>query len=338
MLTHKSFFRLALRLELCYIVTMSVVFFVSILLFCCSIFWVRSVSSFSLLALLACQGMSLAASKDATMVIELQPKENAITGKLTAPSASDVKEVMNWIDTSLDIMDIGGAIVSSQDNQVLIHAPKKQKEKIENLKPLILKSSSLSFLPVHKQSEAIIQKPEVQILIKKYEEEKKRLQSTAKSGESLSSPINLPETLDLDDYVILEELRLDAEGKELKNAKTGLPVTSYLVLERSSSLAKKGHALPPNAVKLADPTFRRSVYIVLNDEGAKVLEDLSRTMEKGIDRLAIVINNQVITSPVMHSSIGRSLELYGIGRPKEFCISLMKPLEHDVRIVEIKED
>ncbi len=308
--------------------------FLTLLLFCRFF----SMRKSALVAFLLCQGMSLAASKDVVMVIELQPKQSAVAGKEAAPSDSDMQKVVSWLDKCLDLLKVNGGIITRQSHQVLIHIPKTQIDKIEKLQSVLTVSHHLELLPVHRDSETIINKPEVQALIKKYEEKKKAHLAAAKSDEPLAQVIYFPASFNLSEYMILEEQRLDEQDEIVINEETGMPAVRYVVVERPSTLSDQGLYISGANVEFAGPNWHNngSVWLTLDEEGGKKMESLTESMESGVDRIAIVVNNQIMYSPVVQGILSKDFMISGIKNRIEFCIALTRPSSGKLNLVEIR--
>lgn len=115
------------------------------------------------------------------------------------------------------------------------------------------------------------------------------------------------------------------------NDRTGEEVTDQLLLERRNKIEGKH-------VKNAFPDLSTAgvVRVELTGTGGKLMRDLTATMEKGRDRLAIVLDGNVNSAPVVQATLSKHFVIEGMGDAEEcrnLSATLMNPLENPLKIL-----
>jgi SecD/SecF fusion protein len=93
-------------------------------------------------------------------------------------------------------------------------------------------------------------------------------------------------------------------------------------------------AVGGNHISMAYPSQHRqdAVDITLNGEGTDRMIQLTKDMRRGIDRIAIVLDGEVISAPVVQETpLGKNFIISGLndpGEPQELAKALMNPLEN----------
>jgi len=97
-------------------------------------------------------------------------------------------------------------------------------------------------------------------------------------------------------------------------------------------------AVGGNHIAMAIPSQQRAdaVDITLNGEGTDRMIQLTKNMRKGLDRIAIVLDGEVISAPVVQETpLGKNFIISGLndpGEPKELAKALMNPLENGLKV------
>lgn len=119
----------------------------------------------------------------------------------------------------------------------------------------------------------------------------------------------------------------DSEGNERKEA---------ILLYRRAALGGKD-------IARANPSTRQSdaVEITLNSDGTDKMIALTRegNMRLGIDRIAIVLDGEVVSAPVVQARLGKNFIVEGLNEPGEverLANQLMNPLENKLLIGEMR--
>jgi len=104
-------------------------------------------------------------------------------------------------------------------------------------------------------------------------------------------------------------------------------------------LLNRRAALGGSDISRADATGIASdaVSITLNSGGEDKMIALTKDMRKGVDRIAIVLDGEVLNAPVVQSQLGKQFEVTGLheaGEAKKLAEALMNPLENPLVVEE----
>ena len=115
------------------------------------------------------------------------------------------------------------------------------------------------------------------------------------------------------------------------NDRTGDPVTEQLLLEKRNKIEGKH-------VKKAFPDQGSTgvVRVELSNSGGKLMRNLTAPMTKGSDRLAIVLDGEINSAPVVQATLSSIFVIEGIGDAEEcrnLSATLMNPLENPLKIL-----
>ena len=115
------------------------------------------------------------------------------------------------------------------------------------------------------------------------------------------------------------------------NDRTGDPVTEQLLLEKRNKIEGKH-------VKKAFPDQGSTgvVRVELSNSGGKLMRNLTAPMTKGSDRLAIVLDGEINSAPVVQATLSSNFIIEGIGDAEEcrnLSATLMNPLENPLKIL-----
>jgi SecD/SecF fusion protein len=119
----------------------------------------------------------------------------------------------------------------------------------------------------------------------------------------------------------------DQDGKEIKTP---------ILLNKRAALGGKDIAMANPSQQQAD-----AVDIVLNNVGTDKMIALTEHMRPQVDRIAIVLDGEVISAPVVNQvPLGKQFIIEGLrdpGEPKQLANSLMNPLENALEIDEMRK-
>ena len=92
------------------------------------------------------------------------------------------------------------------------------------------------------------------------------------------------------------------------------------------------------AVAAPSPVQKDAVAVTLNANGADKMVALTKNMQPGTDRIAILLDGEVLTAPVLvHVPLGKHFQIDGLGEPGEvenIAHALMCPLEFPIVVEE----
>jgi preprotein translocase subunit SecD len=147
----------------------------------------------------------------------------------------------------------------------------------------------------------------------------------------------------------------DAQGKSLPaRVKEGLEIVpGYRVFDHKHKdadgkvivepiLLNRRVALGGSDIALAIPSQRdaNAVSVTLNGPGADKMIALTAIMRPGVDRVAIMLDGQVISAPVVQQvPLGKDFIIEGLNEPGEaetLANALMNPLEFPLKIDEMR--
>lgn len=121
-----------------------------------------------------------------------------------------------------------------------------------------------------------------------------------------------------------------------RNNDEGELITEELLLSRRIAIEGKH-------VKFASPDAAQQgvVNIRLSSEGGDRMRDLTKDMTPGRDRIAVVLDNEVISAPVVNSvPLGSNFIIEGLDTYQEaenLAAGLMNPLENSLSILEVRQ-
>ena len=81
--------------------------------------------------------------------------------------------------------------------------------------------------------------------------------------------------------------------------------------------------------------YEGMLLVELNNEGAQLMFDITSKMQAGRDRLAIVLDGEVLSAPVVQSALRKHFEITGMNDAKdakELATALMTPLKNPLKI------
>lgn len=119
---------------------------------------------------------------------------------------------------------------------------------------------------------------------------------------------------------------------EFTSDNTGETITQKLFLTKRSQLS--GRDIKSASV---NHSMRGYVNVVLSDKGAQTMWKVTSAMEKGRDRLAIVLDGKVVSAPVVQSNLSKSFQISGLNGPGEaeqLVKVLSNPLTNELTILE----
>ncbi len=124
------------------------------------------------------------------------------------------------------------------------------------------------------------------------------------------------------------------ELKVLKDTDEDGNVTSENLLVKSRAALDGTYIV--HAQELYGP-YEGQLDVELNDEGAKKMFDLTKKMQHGHDRLAIVLDGKVLSAPVVQSTLSKKFQISGMGSAKEaksLAAALLNPLKNPLVVEE----
>ena len=240
----------------------------------------------------------------ASFSLQIQPKDGA-GGQPMPITKEQVDQAKIVIEKRLRSIGYPEALIYQQgEDGLMLQIPGVEPEEAEEIREILTKVAKLE---LHKVSE--------------------RTNEPATGGKSLAQSV-----LDGDEIVVgqrsFKHVFNDADGNEREEA---------ILLYRRSALGGKDIA---NAVP--SPQQADAVAITLNTAGTDKMIALtsSDNMRAGIDRIAIVLDGEVVSAPVVNQTpLGKRFIIEGLDEPGEvetLANQLMNPLENPLEVGEMR--
>lgn len=240
----------------------------------------------------------------ASFSLQIQPKDGA-GGQPMPITKEQVDQAKIVIEKRLRSIGYPEALIYQQgEDGLMLQIPGVEPEEAEEIREILTKVAKLE---LHKVSE--------------------RTNEPATGGKSLAQSV-----LDGDEIVVgqrsFKHVFNDADGNEREEA---------ILLYRRSALGGKDIA---NAVP--SPQQADAVAITLNAAGTDKMIALtsSDNMRAGIDRIAIVLDGEVVSAPVVNQTpLGKRFIIEGLDEPGEvetLANQLMNPLENPLEVGEMR--
>lgn len=230
--------------------------------------------------------------------LRVQEREDANGNKMPV-TKEQIEQAIIIISKRLDAM--GGKeslIVAQGSNGILVQMPGATPEEGVQIEKILKKVAKLELRQVSQRSS-----------------------EPGPDGKSLAARV-LARTEIVPGYQAFEYKQKDRDGKETKEP---------ILLSRRA-------ALTGSDIALASPSSQQpdAVDIVLNSAGEDKMINLTKDMTPRVDRIAIVLDGEVISAPVVNSvPLGKSFYVEGLREPGEvqtLANALMNPLDNPLEI------
>lgn len=237
-----------------------------------------------------------------SFTLKVQPKEGE-KGQLMPVTKEQVEQAMSVIEKRLFSMGYPDTMIIQQgDDGLLAQIPGVEPEEAKVIRETL---KTVAKLELHKVSE--------------------RSDEVTADGKTLAQAV-----IDGDELVVGQQAFVnsftDRDGNERKE-----PILLY----RRAALGGKDIA---NAVP--SPQQADAVSITLNNEGTDKMIALTKDMREGVDRIAIVLDGQVVSAPVVNQTpLGKRFIIEGLDEPGEvqrLANQLMNPLENPLKVEEMR--
>lgn len=231
------------------------------------------------------------------------------------PTEADMQKACDRLNERLRSARIYGVQVLLSDGKILVLIPRQDadaavhEEKIADIEKLLTATAKFELLAVYPDSAAVIADPDTQ---------------NALAADPAAPEI--PAKLGLDDYQILPYPHADAV--------TGNPAVEYLVLQKPCAAMAKGVYIAGDDVAKAscDRAFEGGVEVELTPEGASRLTRLTGAMQIGSDRLAFVLNHQVVFAGIVRGVLGKEVMITGVDDAENMALALSAPLPFELKV------
>ena len=246
-------------------------------------------------------GIDLVGGSSFTLLVK--PKIDDSTGQPIPLRPEDLKQAKTTVEKRVNADGVVDMLAVEQGtDKILIQMPGMAPEQSSAIKALLQKVARLELRKVNLEGE--VRGPD---------------------GRSLAERINTGEEPRVPGYKVYERKRTTEEGTE---------IISHILLDNRVALTGKDvqQAYPESMAGSHD------VGIRLTDAGADKMINLTKNMVPGTDRIAVVLDGEVLTDPVVNQvPLGKSFQISGQRSQKDaidLCNALMNPLENPLQIIE----
>jgi SecD/SecF fusion protein len=234
--------------------------------------------------------------------LRIQEKETD-TGEKMPITREQVEQAIIVIEKRLNVMGTAEPLITQQGaNGILVQMPGVEPEESARIRETLEKVAKLELRKVSERSE----EPD--------QEGKTLAERVLNEGE-----------------IAVGERAYRMKGKDEDGNEYQRPI----LLSRRTALGGSDIA---NAV--ASPQQNDAVAITLNNEGTDKMIALTQNMREGIDRIAIVLDGEVVSAPVVNQvPLGKQFIIEGLREPGEvqrLANQLMNPLENPLVVEEMR--
>lgn len=234
--------------------------------------------------------------------LHIQPRQDA-NGNPMPVTPSQVDQAILVIEKRLNGMGTAEPIIARQGtNGILLQMPGVEPEESKNIRRTLEKVAKLELHEVSQRND-----------------------EPGQDGKSLAARV-LAGTEIVPGYHAYTYKHKDGDGNEMKTP---------ILLRRTSALGGSDIALATPSPQQVD-----AVSITLNGPGTDKMIALTKNMQPGKDRIAIVLDNEVISAPVVNQvPLGKQFIIEGLREPGEvqsLANSLMNPLENALVVDEMR--
>ena len=218
-------------------------------------------------------------------------------------TAMEVDEAIRVIKKRLEAMGIAEMIVTREGkSDILLKLPGVEPEEAGRIGAMMEKSSKLELREVSPRNDEV-------------NADGKTLAQRVQDGAEI-----------VPGYRAYTHRLNDADGND---------VTLPILLNRRAAL---GSADIASAV--LSPQQPDAVEVTLDEAGTDKMIALTKDMRPSLDRIAIVLDEEVVSAPVVtQTPLGKNFMITGLGKPGEaqaLAIALMHPLETPIKLTEVR--
>jgi len=228
-----------------------------------------------------------------SFMLRVQPKEDE-EGRVQPVTHEQVAQAIAVVQKRLDNMGTVSPFIARQgDDMIIVQMPGVEPEQAAEVRRILETTAKLELRAVHPESD-----------------------SPGDDGRTLAQRVAARDVIE-PGYRAYQYTIKDEDGNER---------TSDILLSRRVGVGG-------NHVMRAHPSVDKAdgVSVTLNSEGTDRMIALTSPMRKRVDRLAIVLDGEVISAPVVNDTLGSRFEVTGLrdpGEPQNLSRALMNPLEN----------
>ncbi len=245
-------------------------------------------------------GIDIVGGSSFTLRIQPRVDENGNPMPITPDQVDKAIEV---IEKRLNGMGTSEPLIARQGTDgILLQMPGVSPEESEKIRATLQKVAKLELREVSQRSNEV-----------------------GANGKSMALRVSLGEEI-LPGYLAFKHKTKTQDGKEMSE-----PI-----------LLSRRVALGGSDISIARPSGMQPdvVDITLNGPGTDKMIALTQNMQKGVDRIAIVLDGEVLSAPtVQQVPLGKDFQISGLndpGEPQNLANALMNPLENALKIDEMR--
>lgn len=213
-------------------------------------------------------------------------------------TSTAVQQAIQTVEKRLNNLGTADLLIVAQgSDRILVQMPGVTPEEASNVREILEKIAKLELKLVHPESSALAS----------------RLAAENEADRVLPPGYKL--------YVLEDE---DEDGQI---------ISEPILLKRRSSL---DGSYIVHAQELYGP-YEGKLTVELNTEGSNKMLDITSKMTHGVDRLAIVMDDKVLSAPVVQSTLGKNFEISGMKdavEAKGIAAALLNPLKNPLLVEE----
>jgi SecD/SecF fusion protein len=232
-----------------------------------------------------------------SFMLRVQQKED-INGNMIPVTPDQVAQAILVVQKRLDQLGTASPFIARQgEDMIIVQMPGVEPEEADEIERILITTAKLELRAVHPESDM----PD-------------------ELGRSLAQRVAAGDVIE-PGYRAYKYTIKDEDGNER---------TTDILLSRRVSVGG-------NHVIRAYPATDRNdaVSVTLNTEGTDRMIALTSPMRKRIDRLAIVLDGEVMSAPTVNDTLGSRFEVSGLrdpGEPQNLARALMNPLENGLTV------
>lgn len=236
-----------------------------------------------------------------SFTMRVQPKDDG-TGTPLPITADQVDEAIRIIEGRLNAMGTAEPLIARQgENGIIVQMPGVKPEQSKEIKDTLEKVAKMELKEVSPRTDELGRNG-------------KTLAQRVLDGEEVEPGYSV--------YMVTHKNREKIE------------ITQPILLRRIPALTGKD-------VKFAAPSLRSAsmVEVTLNDKGAEKMFNLTRGMRHQVDRIAVLLDDEVICAPTVNETLHKDFQITGLedaGEPKKVANALMNPLENALKVDEMR--
>ncbi len=235
------------------------------------------------------------------VIVHLQPRtdDNGTSRPITKRHLSETVDACAERLSSIGITEL--LIKEHSDSSLLIRIPSSQVQGPESLRKMLATRTQLH---MHQVGE--------------------RTSELGPDGRTLAERVLAGDEIVPGQFAVLHDY-VDYDGNTVEEA--------ILLYRRAVISSSDINSVMPSINGQQD-----AVNVILTSSGGDKMAALTKNLRHGIDRIAILLDGEVTSAPVVQSRLGRHFEISGLDDPGQLAAQLMHPLDNPVTVEIVSTD